>query len=389
MHGQQLKFSLVFICLGAIIGWFGHSAYNDFLLKKGKKNTTSSEQVAIQVKKESKPSTKDRFKSLNNNETKFSKHLENSHYDKALLIYQQADNKKTLLPILLKSVQTLTKEKNDKAFILLDTFLQEYYDSTELLIFKANALIEIDQELAAYEVYYLAKSYASNEDDYNQISLLIHNKSIESFKQYEELNQWHDAAELFSLLTDYEPQHSFYNMALGTAYSKMNLPERAVFHLKSITEDATYGQQAEKLLDELLLGNNPNKISLIKKGEHYSLNAVLADFYTVQLMIDTGASYSSLSSYTIAQLVNENAARKVGRKELFTASGKITVDIYQLDKMTIGKYSLNDIVVAEIDLESASPSDQLDGLLGINFLSQFDFSIDQKNKQLMLSHKTN
>jgi len=106
-------------------------------------------------------------------------------------------------------------------------------------------------------------------------------------------------------------------------------------------------------------------------------------------MIDTGASYSSLSSFTIAQLVNENVARKVGRKDLLTASGKITVDMYQLDTMTIGKYSINDIVVAEIDLESTSPSDQLEGLLGLNFLSQFNFSIDQKNKQLMLLPKTN
>ncbi len=391
MHGQQLTFSLIFISLGAILGWFAHSTYNNFLLTEGKINNSSSEQADVHVKKEKNELSKSISKTIKGeiNEINFSKLLESSQYDKALQFYQQVGNKKALLPILLESVKTLTKEKNDEAFIVLDVFLKEFYDSTELLISKANALTEIGEKLAAYEVYYLAKSYASNEDEYNQISQLIHNKSIDSFKQYEDVNQWQEVIVLFSLLADYEPQYPFYNMALGTAYSKTNQPERAVFHLESISENVTYGQQADKLLDELLQEDNLNGISLINKGEHYSLNAVLADYYSVQLMIDTGASYSSLSSYTLAQLVNENVAQKIGKKELFTASGKITVDIYQLKKMTIGKHSINDIVVAELDLESSSPSDQLDGLLGINFLSQFDFSIDQKNQQLMLSPKTN
>ena len=126
-----------------------------------------------------------------------------------------------------------------------------------------------------------------------------------------------------------------------------------------------------------------------KKGEHFIVESTLSDEYTVKLLIDTGASYSSVSSYVIAQLVQDNLAEKIGSRLMYTASGQVEADIYKLNKLSIGNYSVADITVAELNLNAGSNAqNNYDGLLGMSFLSQFQFSIDQNKQKLNLSPKS-
>lgn len=110
--------------------------------------------------------------------------------------------------------------------------------------------------------------------------------------------------------------------------------------------------------------------------------------YDAELLLDTGASYSSLTPAFIAQLVQENRAEKTGIQQIVTAVGVLDVDTYKVEKISVGHFSVNDVVVVELDLNtSRNIASNLDGLLGMNFLSHFNFTIDQDSNQLYLTPK--
>ena len=392
MPKQQLKFSFIFIGLGVILGWFSHSAFNSIDSENNsvKILPVINESPKNKIVNKTKPLTLEVDSQIENSKKYFIELLDNGKFEEALLWYKDAGSNHEiyLLPILLTEVVSLTEQSDSNAIKLLDIFLQEYYSNSSILVSKANALISFDQIPQAFNAFFLAKNYAKNDQDYNQINQLIHEHSFQIYERYKLKNKWHTSIKLFSMLVEYEPQFSFYHLALAESHLNVEEKGAAILHLQLILEDTTFGNQASEMLEMLLLPDNSNHITLEVEGEHYIVETLLADEYKVKLMIDTGASYSSLSSYTIAQLVNDNLAQKIGQKQVYTAGGKVLVDIYKLKKMSLGYFSVSDIIVAELNLDSSLDGNNvLDGLLGVDFLNHFDFSVDQKNKQLILAPK--
>ncbi|MCW8931070.1 MAG: retroviral-like aspartic protease family protein [Gammaproteobacteria bacterium] len=386
MPNQQLKFALIFIALGAILGWFGNEAFNQNRSKSIENNAITSVDTLSNVKKNT--SKQSVLSKSEQTEKQFIQLLKNVQYEDALILYQldEINNEKLLLPHLLLKIVELTEQLEPKVFNLLDTFLQEYYNNSNILVSQAKALIAFGKKDQAFDSLFLAKNYARNNQEYIEINQKIYDLSFKTFEQIKLKNEWQQGVHLFSILIENDPQFPFYHLAIAKSYMNIGERESAIPHLQLISQDTTYGKQASEMLEIALLSETSNTINLEVEEQHYIVTTTLADSYQVKLIIDTGASYSSLSSYTIAQLVNDNLAEKIDRKEVNTAGGKISVDIYKVQKMSLGVFSVGNIDVAEIDLETSS-NKNVDGLLGVNFLNQFDFSIDQKNKQLMLSPK--
>ena len=66
-----------------------------------------------------------------------------------------------------------------------------------------------------------------------------------------------------------------------------------------------------------------------------------------------------------------------------TANGVTYSKLYQTESIRVGDYQLDNPLV----LVSKIPKDtHYDGLLGMDFLSRFEFRIDHQNKKLYLSH---
>lgn len=389
MLNQQLKFSLVFIGLGAFFGWFSHSAYDQLY---NVKNSDTGNKAAITALPKMKKNNLDvpTISSADYNKEYFIKLIKNGQFEDALRWYKgiEAKNESSLLPVLLSEIDKLSQQSDENVFKLLDVFLNEYYDNSQLLIAQARALVLNDQIEQALDSFLLAKNYARDNSTYNNISQTIHDFSFKVFKQFQLAKNWPDSIIFYRKLIENEAQFAFYHLAIAESYINNNDKDKAVMHLQLITEDNVYGLQATEMLEKIVFQNTSGGIALEAQGNHYIVNAIIADFYQIKLLLDTGASYSSLSSHSIAQLVHDQLAIKIGHNQVYTAGGTVEVDFYQLKNMTIGNYTVNDIIVAELDLESASDQDNnFDGLLGINFLNRFDFSIDQKNKRLILSPK--
>jgi clan AA aspartic protease (TIGR02281 family) len=101
---------------------------------------------------------------------------------------------------------------------------------------------------------------------------------------------------------------------------------------------------------------------------------------TVKLLIDTGASLTTLSHSSFADLPQASFNYR-GSRMFNTAGGLTRGDIYRASSIELGEMQLNDIDIAVIDYPSAS---NVDGLLGMNVLRHYRFEIDQDDKLLHL-----
>ncbi|MCU7940280.1 MAG: retroviral-like aspartic protease family protein [gamma proteobacterium symbiont of Bathyaustriella thionipta] len=390
MLNQQYKFAIIFIGLGALLGWFTHIAYNEVINKERNADISPVNRIQTNIINiSSKQHKQDEFNLI---EKRFIALIMSEKYENALLLYRdiKPDNQLKLDTILLSQIHDLNNENNPNVFKLLDVFLQEYYNNTQLLVIKANSLRLNNEQIQALDAFLLAKNYAKNNEDYMAINKAIHNFAHVTYNHFKEKNDWPQSVEFFKKLIENEPDFPFYHLSLAESYIRLGDKESAKLPLQWVKDDVIYGDKATELLEMMTLNDLPMGIELEKKGNQYITKATLSNYYDTKLLIDTGASYSSLPSYIIAQLVVDQQAEKLQISQLKTAGGIIQVNLYRLKKMTIGNFSVNDIIVTELNLESLQDiKNDFEGLLGMNFLSHFEFSIDLQSNQLFLTPKFN
>ncbi|WP_198265610.1 retropepsin-like aspartic protease [sulfur-oxidizing endosymbiont of Gigantopelta aegis] len=398
MQDQQLKFALIFIGLGIFLGWFSNSAFNDVWHKNTDVNACEvSPQTTVSIPPVTQAVD---VVSIDQDTSQFEKLLFDKQYSQALSLFKAVsiDKKNKLNMILKKTIHEMLENSGQDVFSLLDVFLSEFYDNSALLLLQANAYTDNKRWLAALNSYLLARSYAQDNEQYIEINQLIHDFSLLAFEQFQADKNWPLSIDFFEKLIEKDAQFAYYHLALAKSYIKNHEKDLALLHLQFITADPHYGIQASELLERTFVDDTVKGIKLEKQGEHYIVDMTIADEYPVKLMIDTGASYSSLSPYTLAQLLNEQLAKKVGRNTVYTAGGKVEADIYEVKSMTIDGFTVNNIRVVELELQSplnepplneatANSERHFEGLLGVNFLNEFNFSIDPQSKRLFLTPK--
>jgi len=120
-----------------------------------------------------------------------------------------------------------------------------------------------------------------------------------------------------------------------------------------------------------------------KQGELMVVQALLNEKTAVKFVVDTGASYTTISQAMAKQLgLNlENASTVI---PLQTANGIIEAPLVSVGSLEVGGFALKDLTVVVHDI---FPDPNIAGLLGLNFLSQFHLGIDSKNGILYLEKK--
>ena len=108
----------------------------------------------------------------------------------------------------------------------------------------------------------------------------------------------------------------------------------------------------------------------------------LNDLYDANLAIDTGATVTSLSEELAFDM---GLSPKPGTQpiRMETANGTTQAWVGQVRSVRLGEAQVNDMVVAVLDFSNLSKK-EFDGLLGLNFLNQFVWHLDQQNGQLIL-----
>lgn len=124
-----------------------------------------------------------------------------------------------------------------------------------------------------------------------------------------------------------------------------------------------------------------NAVPLVRKGPHFLVDAWFRHRAGVRLMIDTGASTTVISQEAFDNLPRRVKKEFLGNYTVNTANGPVDAPVYRFNSLTIGDFQVQDIAIVVLSLQNL----EADGLLGMNFLNQFRFQIDQINARLLLS----
>ncbi len=178
------------------------------------------------------------------------------------------------------------------------------------------------------------------------------------------------------------------SLALANMYRSQGDIQKALDSLAFLPFDENYISSVEALEQQLLtalsqIENNQKGIALIKSGSQF-LVKVQVDNLELTLMLDTGASYTAFTEQAIEKISEQTGALSQQFKtiKVNTANGTTTARVFKLSNLMIDHTALNDLSVLEVNMGQGA---RADGLLGMNYLSQFSFKIDQDSGVLFLA----
>ncbi|NMP15615.1 retropepsin-like aspartic protease [Thalassotalea sp. Y01] len=200
-----------------------------------------------------------------------------------------------------------------------------------------------------------------------------------------QLQNWSLLIEQTEKLIDQQGFQVEYILVISEAHIHLNNIDNALAYLEQVEGLPQVEVQLNKLLRMIeRKERNLNGIPLIKDGDHMLVNARFNQGRYGRLMIDTGASLTVISE----RLLNELSAQEnydVHRTmTIRTASGEEQAYSIIIKQFTIDAWTVENLEVVIMPLESM---DSADGLLGMNFLKQFTFNIDQQERLLFLQEK--
>lgn len=330
----------------------------------------------------------------------FSKLLNDRLYYDAMVLYQEQiqQNEKTTIQLkrtLLDHLGALSESRNNNDFSeLIENYLSIYYDDIDVLLLLADFNRANGSYLETVDVYLLANTYAYS--DIAQQNLLIRfNNFVKEIDQiYTTQKDWQSLINFYShidtsglMTSTYQYRQALAHLGYGDVFS-------ATEHLKQLVNDSLVGEQAAIALNKIS-GNNgaiaatnssawddSETIELQQLGNQYLVNLTVNRQDHIKLLIDTGASITTLSQASFYSLNSNRDAVEQDSRVFRTANGVVRGTVYLVPEITLGPYLLKNTQIAVLDFDMAQG---IDGLLGMNVLGQFRFQIDQENNNLLLN----
>lgn len=274
-----------------------------------------------------------------------------------------------------------------KDFVTLEAFLaaflQRFPYDLNFLATKAETLANRGKIDDAINIYYSMISYTFEvrEEEYYQARIRhLANEQLERFKTN---LSWQAIIDFVDLLQQQESGYPPYVLAQAQAYINLDNFDTAEQLLEEILQISFYHEKAQALLDQIRKSKmQQTAIKLQPMGEHYLVNGQINQSSGIKLMIDTGASVSVLTRVMFDEIQGWTSPEYMGETLLNTAGGQVNAPIYQFDRFQIDDFYVENMSFVVLDIDNMS---DYHGLLGMNFLKQFKFEIDQSNNLLILS----
>ena len=337
-----------------------------------------------------------------NQRISFKKQLTAHNYVAAIDIYQVSlDANDTgdlgLKPLLMEHIEMLISSSSQGQFTeLTELYLSVFYDDIDVLLSLAKFNRSTGFLAEAAAILHLVKSYA-----YTNRDKITVEATIDDF-----ISQVHtdlvSADDLFGLANIYQqmhrlnllrPMHRLRQAQLSIQTGSMASAREI---LADLIQEPSVSAEAEQIMlnhqQELSLGKGnkmamkngySDQIALARRGNQYLVDLEIQGT-AVALLIDTGASMTTLSQQAFQTLSINHNFDLLGQRMFNTANGIAKGNIYQVDSLTLGRFTLAGIQIAVLDF---SMSGGVDGLLGMNILANFRFHIDQETQMLYLADR--
>ncbi len=422
MNLRSLLALLCFIVISFSCGWMVRGLVSDYRASEsvvaevsGQKNTIDSQIIAdnkqLTLSEEhpktdflipNKPSSNEN-KILANPKSNgtttfilFDKLLGAHRYSEAMDLYQAQYNEQVIFKlrgVLLDHLEHLLRAQDQNNFSdLTNAFLAIYYDDIDVLLLLAKFNNANGLYMEAVNIYQLAKSYAYSNTQQQKV-IQSFNQFVERVDRfYAEKKDWFSLINLYTHIDATGLLSSHYQYRQAIIYHKSGDDYSAIEQLERLENDSLVGNQATATLNQLVGNNvqptNPwqgaERVSLQRRGNQYLVDLGLNRRDKVTLLIDTGASMTTLSRSSFQSLNSNRQAVEVGQRVFQTANGVVKGTVYSMPQLNLGPFSMRNIQVAVLDFTMSSG---VDGLLGMNVLGQFRFQIDQDDVSLYLNKK--
>jgi clan AA aspartic protease (TIGR02281 family) len=286
----------------------------------------------------------------------------------------------------LSALQQLKKQgRNRTAIDWLTLYLHSEYDDVAALQTLAEFHYRQKNYLAAIDTLYQAKSYAHDSDKIAQIAAT--QRAIIS-RYVTELKARNDnlaLLDLYQRLVSAEPEYSANYIGLAQAYMALGNDADAQRALNIIAYDPEAGAKVQQLLNVIETRAakavaDAEPIQLSRHGNNLLTQVLFNNSATGRLLLDTGASLTVITPALLQQLgLDYNRPQRTAWFN--TANGVVEAPIFTIDRVSIGSQTVDRLEVAVMDLNNQG----IGGLLGMNFLQHFRFSIDHQSNVLYLS----
>ena len=377
--------------IGLSGGWWLHEIYNENALRyapgladneRDDANLLSSTNEVLDEPARPKPKVDNIQQWLKNND--YDKIM--AHY--AVLVQQDIDpqNKQRIRIALLNKIKNQLGKNPEYSLQLLNKYQKiDAYDPMALFLM-AQALLANKNYMLAIKTAIDLNNFVQDEIDKEQIAILIDEVELQYSEFLNKTGRTDKLLELYQVLTtnNYQTNPAYY-YRLAEVQQKLALYDEALATLSGLSYDPVWGERARDLaigLQQKLELKGGIKVPVEQEGGHFIVTSRINGIDGIRLLIDTGATLSSL---------RPNVARSIGvdiddnkRAVINLAVGVANAIIAHVDQIEIGEARLNDLKINVIEMPVSIKED---GLLGMNFLGRFKWLIDDEENILYLEAK--
>jgi clan AA aspartic protease (TIGR02281 family) len=277
--------------------------------------------------------------------------------------------------------------------LLLQNYLKQHPQDIEFLLLEAKMKVETSLLSDAIGHYYDLLRKPMTLAQQQEVEEQINTLSSNSIEQLTRLYSWEVLAMFVEPLLQLDPNNRLYILSLAKAYAE--LYQEAL--MENVLGSLPFDDPGAKAIRQIIVAQQlpePNgessedtvepivgrAIALQKYADQYVIDGLLSS-NPVSLLIDTGASVTAISRRYFNRLSNRYKVNYLGRFSIGTAAGSIKASMYQFRELRIGHVKVENLPVVILPM---GQFENADGLLGMNFLREFDFKIDQRQSVMFI-----
>ncbi len=373
----------VWLLLGTIVGWGLHAFYElpafppkGLNLPGDAASETSVPRLAFPTRTGAK--------------TEIETLIEQGEYELAFSRFgeERARNEQTAQQsqsAIINSLSKLSDDSPDEAQPLLRRFLEADAYNPQALFLLGKTYFEADQYMRALETLFDLKSFNQTAVAEEDIDSLIEQIETQFTSRLEEAGRFDALLRLYEFLTAKDPSDTARFFRLAETQHRLHHYYDALTSLNYVLYDPSWSKLAQNLVEEIQQSidlDDEVQVPLQRAGGHFIVNARINGIDGARLMIDTGASLCVLRPQAAQQF-----GLPVDSDDHITlnlVAGVINAPRIEINTLSIGDAAVRNIKASVIEMP---PEVDSDGLLGMNFLNNFKFFIDQKREILYLGSR--
>ena len=233
----------------------------------------------------------------------------------------------------------------------------------------------------------------------------IHRTIQKTVREYavhlKEQDAWHELLALFTFLQEFEPDYPPYAMNVAIAHMALGAFQEAARSVSAQRYDPIWGEKVARILRTIEVRQQQHLASehsatekgaskrkdtvvvLLPKGNGFLVDLQLNAEKSIRLMLDTGATRTIIHRAFLEE--SDLSLDYTGEEQtLLTANGPVQASLVVLDKIALLDRRVTDFKVGVLQ---ETLFVDFDGLLGMDFLGRYRFSIEPDKRRLILSDK--